>query len=150
MVTWFDADGDGANDGVADGPINLDANTEYTLAITLANTVEEEDITAEIAEEDDEHMFFFSFTADIFSNPTGDGNVDNRDDPVNYLDEDSEAQDGSGQPVGLLTSWTAGSATSATGEFRVILKHQPGQKSATSDASTGGTDLDIPFDININ
>ena len=150
VVTWFDADGDGANDGAPDGPINLAADTEYDLAITLANTVEEEDITEEIREEDDEHMFFFSFTTDIFSDPTGDGNIDNRADALNYLDEDSEGQDGTGLPVGLLTQWTTGSATSATGEFRVVLKHQPGQKSATSDSSVGGTDFDFPFEININ
>ncbi|MEM6361922.1 MAG: hypothetical protein AAF149_15915 [Bacteroidota bacterium] len=149
VVTWFDPDGEGANDGAPDGPINLAADTEYDLAITLANTVEEEDVTAEILEEDDEHQFFFSFTADIFGDPTGAGNIDN-DGMVNYNDEDSDAQDGSGLPVGLSTRWTTGSATASTGNFTVLLKHQPGQKSATSDWSTGGTDVDITFDININ
>ncbi|MEM1407705.1 MAG: hypothetical protein AAGA64_15745 [Bacteroidota bacterium] len=150
VVTWFDPDGEGVQNGTADGPINLVADTEYDLAVTLANTVEGEDVTAEILEEDDEHQFFFEFTTDIFSDPAGDGNVDNRDDPLNYNDEDSDAQDGSGLPVGLSTNWTTGSATTSVGAFRVILKHQPGQKSATSDASTGGTDVDITFEININ
>jgi hypothetical protein len=145
IVTWSDPDGEGAQDGAPDGPINLSADTEYDLAITLANTVESEDKTGEILEEDDEHQFFFSFTADIFSNPAGDGNIDNGADPVNYNDEDDN-----GLPVGLSTKWTTSSATASTGEFRVVLKHQPGQKSATSDASTGGTDIDIPFEININ
>lgn len=149
VITWTDPDGDGAQDGTADGPINLATGVEYDLAITFANTIESEDITAEIQAEDDEHMIFFSFTADIFSDPTGNGNIDNRDDAVNYNDEDSEAQDGSGNPVGLSTTWTAGSVTTATGDFRIMLKHQPGQKTATSTSATGGTDIDITFDINI-
>ncbi len=145
VVTWADPDGEGVQSGAPDGPINLTAGVEYDLAITLANTIEDEDVTAEILAEDDEHQFFFVFTENIFSDPTGNGNVDNGSDPLNYNDQDEN-----GLPVGLSTRWTAGSATTSTGQFRVLLKHQPGQKSATSDASTGGTDVDIPFEININ
>ena len=95
-------------------------------------------------------MFFFSFTTDIFSSPSGDGNVGagNRNDPINYNDEDSDAQDGTGNPVGLSTTWTTGSA--ASGTFGVVLKHQPGLKSETSDSTVGGTDIDIEFPLNIN
>lgn len=146
-ATWFDADGEGAGSAVIDD-INLMGNTEYTMAMTLTNTLEDpdEDKTAEIAGEDDEHMFFFAFTTDIFSNPSGDGNVDNRDDALNYDDQDEN-----GNPVGLSTNWTTGSATTSPGNFRVVLKHQPGGlKTATSDATVGGTDIDIDFPININ
>lgn len=145
VVTWSDPDGEGVQDGSADGPINLASGVEYDLTIALANTIEGEDITEEIEEEDDEHQFFFAFTSGIFSNPTGDGNVDNGGDPLNYNDSDDN-----GLPVGLSTRWTAGSSTSSTGDFRIVLKHQPDQKSATSDATTGGTDVDLTFDININ
>ena len=144
-VKWFDEDGEGVGAPTIDD-ITLDADTEYEMSITLANTLgmDVEDITAEIEEEDDEHMFFFEFTADIFSDPTGDGNVDNREDPLNYNDEDDN-----GFPVGLSTNWTSGSATSEAGSFRVILKHQPDLKTATSDATVGGTDIDIEFNISI-
>ena len=40
-------------------------------------------------------------------------------------------------------------ATSADGSFNVVLKHQPGVKSATSTANDGGTDVDITFDISV-
>ena len=93
-------------------------------------------------EEDDEHMFFFSFTDGIFSNPTGDGNVDSRQDPLNYNDQDEN-----GLPVGLSTRWTTGAA--ASGEFNIVLKHQPGQKTDTSDATVGGTDVDVSFSLSI-
>jgi len=143
--TWLDADGEGVGNPEIDD-IVLAANTEYEMSISLANTLEdpEEDITAEIMDEDDEHQFFFSFTADIFSDPAGDGNVDNRDDAINYNDEDDNML-----PVGLSTQWTTGAATSAAGVFNVILKHQPGLKTTTSDATTGGTDIDIDFNIEI-
>ena len=61
--------------------------------------------------------------------PDGDGNIDNRDDPVNYGDMD----DG-GLPVGLLTDWTTACTVegNVTDIFRVVLKHQPDIKSATS------------------
>ncbi len=144
-ATWFDADGEGVGNPTIDA-IDLAANTEYVMTIALANTLgaQVEDITAEIEEEDDEHMFFFAFTEDIFSDPAGDGNVDNRTDPVNYNDEDDN-----GFPVGLSTTWTTGSATSAAGTFRVVLKHQPDLKTATSDATVGGTDVDIEFSLSI-
>jgi len=144
-ATWFDSDGEGVGSPTIDD-INLVANTDYDMTITLANTLgtEDEDITAEIMEEDDEHMFFFEFTADIFSNPSGDGNVDNRPDPLNYND-----QDANGNPVGLSTNWTTGGATSSAGNFRVILKHQPDLKTETSDSTVGGTDVDISLPINI-
>jgi len=144
-ATWFDADGDGVSNPTIDD-INLATNTEYAMTITLANTLgmDVEDITAEIQEEDDEHMFFFEFTSDIFSDPTGDGNIDNRQDPLNYND-----QDANGNPVGLSTQWTTGAPTASTGNFRLILKHQPDQKTDVSDATVGGTDVDIVLPINI-
>ena len=144
-ATFFDADGDGTGAPVIDD-IDLAEGVTYQLAITLTNTLPStpEDITAEIMEEDDEHQFFFAFSDGIFADPNGDGNVDNAGDPVIYNDTDEN-----GLPVGLLTTWTAGGHTDNSGTFKVILKHQPGEKSATSDVNTGGTDLDITFSLNI-
>lgn len=147
VVTANDPDGEGIQDLVIDGPINLLANKNYNLAIELTNGLAsprdpEYYITTEVEEESDEHMFFFSWTNNVFSNPTGNGNIDNRSDGVNYTDEDEN-----GLPLGLKTSWTTGAIS--TGVFRVILKHQPELKSATSSSTTGETDLDISFAINV-
>ena len=141
---WFDADGDGSGSGEVTQGIELAEGVTYDLSMTLNNTVAGENITEEIEEEGDEHQFFFEFTNDIFSDPSGNGNVDNASDPLNYTD-----QDANGLPIGLSTTWTAGGHTDASGEFTVVLKHQPGQKSATSDANTGGTDINITFPIDI-
>jgi hypothetical protein len=143
-----DPDGLGLQPLEVDGPIELAKNTSYSLAITLINELAEPsapeyNITEEVSEEGDEHMFFFSWTGNVFSNPAGNGNVDNRNDAVNYDDEDVN-----GLPLGLATSWTSTDIT-ASGSFRVILKHQPELKTSVSDSSTGETDLDIPFDINV-
>lgn len=143
-----DPDGDGVKDIEVDEAINLAAGTNYTLTIELINelaepTDEEYDISEEVKEEGDEHMFFFAWTNDVFSDPAGNGNADSRLDKVNYEDTDDN-----GRPLGLTTSWKTGVA--ASGTFRVILKHQPDLKTDTSDANTGESDLDITFEININ
>lgn len=148
VVTATDPDGDGLQNIEPDGPINLAADKTYVMTIELINGLaqpsdEAYDITAEVSEERDEHMFFFSWTNNVFSNPAGNGNVDNRNDAVNYNDEDHN-----GLPLGLSTTWTSADAT-ASGNFHILLKHQPGLKSATSDATTGETDLDIGFAIDV-
>jgi hypothetical protein len=153
VVTATDPDGEGVQDITVDGPINLDVNKTYVLTIDLINELAdpsdpEYDITAEVEEEGDEHMFFFSWTNDVFSDPTGNGNIDTRNDPVNYTGG-SNSKDANNRPLGLTTTW-ASAASTASGTFRVLLKHQPGLKSDTSDSNTGETDLDITFTINAN
>lgn len=138
--------------------ITLSGDATYTLTLEIMNAVDPtdvEDIVEEIEEEDDEHQFFFGFTSDAFSDPTGDGNIDAlAANAVNYEDEDSDAQDGSGNPVGLETTWTTGTAIS-DGTFRIILMHQPPLadgtpvKTATSDINVGDTDIDLTFVLNI-
>jgi hypothetical protein len=139
-----DIDGDGPQSLQVLGDITLQSASNYELTLELTNAenpLDIEDITDEIREEAEEHMFFFSWTDGLFSDPTGNGNIDNRADAVNYDDAD-----GDGFPIGLSTSWSTG--PSASGSFRVILKHQPdGLKTATSGTSDGDTDIDISWQI---
>lgn len=147
IATATDPDGVGLQNLTTDGPIELNASTRYVLTIELLNELASPgsaayNITEEVEEEGDEHMLFFSWTDNVFSDPAGNGNIDNRADALNYDDEDVNSL-----PIGLTTSWTT--STPASGTFRVVLKHQPGLKSATSTVNDGETDLDIDFDINI-
>ncbi len=142
VVTALDPDGDGPEDIAPSGPIVLAPDTEYELFIKLENTISDEDITEEVEAEGDEHLFFFGFSEGIFESPTGDGNVDQRADVVNYLDKDVD-----NLPIGLITAWITGE--SGSGTFRVILKHQPGIKSATSESTDGESDVDITWTLNI-
>jgi hypothetical protein len=140
LATASDPDGEGPADLIIDSNITLAANTTYTLMISLTNSVEGESITEEIEEEADEHLFLFGWTNEVFSNPAGDGNIDNRGDLINYSDSDDN-----GLPVGLETGWTTGNEGSGT--FRVVLKHQPNIKSPTSSISDGSSDLDLTWNI---
>ena len=140
-----DPDGEGVQELVVLDEIQLQAGTNYTLTFDIMNNLETpgESIGEEIAEEDDEHQIFFAWTEGAFSNPTGNGNIDNASDPVNYNDAD-----GNGNPLGLNTSWTAGDPTTAA-SFTVRLQHQPDVKTSTSGASDGDTDFELQFRLTI-
>ena len=151
IVTATDPDGDGPKPRVLSGPISLVKNTSYTLTVTLINelakpTDPEYNVTDEIEEEADEHIFFFAWTDNTFSNPTGNGNIDNRTDPVNYNDKD-----GKNLPLGLSTAWTTANVASGiiAGTFNIMLKHQPDLKSATSKSTDGKTDLNVTFELSV-
>ena len=140
-----DPDGEGVQELVVLDEIQLQAGTNYTLTFDIMNNLEipGESIGEEIAEEDDEHQIFFAWTEGAFSNPTGNGNIDNASDPVNYNDAD-----GNGNPLGLNTSWTAGDPTTAA-SFTVRLQHQPDVKTSTSGANDGDTDFELQFRLTI-
>lgn len=158
-----DHDGEGVEELEVDGPINLLANTNYTLTFEILNELHDdhedaehkvaegddeehaEDIAAEIKEEADEHQFFFEFTDNAFSDPIGNGNIDNASDPINYAEEDNDIN---GNPLGLITTWTTGAGTTA-GEFTVRLQHQPDIKTSTTGANDGDSDFDLTFELNI-
>lgn len=149
VVTATDPDGEGVQDIEVNGPVNLAAGQSYSLTLELFNGLAAPgspgyDITGEIDGEADEHLFFFGWTGAVFSDPPGDGNIDARSGEVNYNDSDA-----GGLPLGLSTSWTAASSAGG-GSLRILLKHQPGTKSATSESTDGETDLDLSFDVTVN
>ncbi|MFM8347789.1 MAG: hypothetical protein ACKOAR_07060, partial [Bacteroidota bacterium] len=150
VFTATDPDGEGVQDLATEGPILLAGGKTYQLEIGMYNDLVESqspdhDISREVDEEADEHLLLFGWTNEIFANPDGGGNIENRQNPVIYLDTDSK-----GLPLGLSTEWTTvGGALPKSGTFRIVLKHQPGTKTATSGAQVGETDLDITFNCTI-
>lgn len=144
-ATAKDPDGEGSEELKTLNQINLDANKTYTLTIEAWNKLEHPavNISEEIEEEGDEHQIFYAFSNDIFSSPTGNGNIDNATDPINYNDKDKN-----GLPLGLSTNWITGSTVSGK-IFKIRLQHQPDIKSATSGANNGDTDFNIDFVLNI-
>ncbi|MEP6734344.1 MAG: hypothetical protein ABJA70_02430 [Chryseolinea sp.] len=148
VVTATDPDGEGVQNIAVDGPINLAIDKSYILAIALINGLADPasaayDITSEVKQESQEHQFYFSWTNNVFSNPAGDGNVDNRSDAIGYDDKDVN-----NLPIGLETTWTT-STSAASGKFKVLLKHQPDLKSAISTSADGESDLDVEFVLNV-
>jgi hypothetical protein len=147
-ATATDPDGEGVKGLVAGNPINLKVNATYTLQLQMINGLapansDQYNVSQQLEHEAGEHMIFYGWTNDLFSDPQGNGNIDNRSDPVRYGD-----QDGNQLPLGLLTDWTT-SSNGGSGTFRVVLKHQPEIKSPTSSSADGETDLDVAFVINV-
>jgi hypothetical protein len=142
-----DPDGTGIQELQILDAITLAADTEYTLTYEILNALNPADIENigdEILEEDNEHQFFFSFTENVFANPTGNGNIDAAADPINYNDADEN-----GNPVGLSSTWTTSSTASSGGSFTVRLQHQPDVKTATSGSNDGDTDFALTFALTI-
>ena len=134
-MTFKDLDGDGA--GVpqyiystgGDAAV-LSTSTTYTAEITLLNesVTPAENITEEVEEEDDEHLFCFTVG--------GGANID-----YSYADEDDNGLD-----VGLTTNWETGAAS--TGTITIVLRHQPGTKTGACPGS-GETDIEVTFNVAI-
>lgn len=121
---FVDLDGAGGNAPTVFDTIRLKANTTYNAGITLLNqsVSPEEDLTIEVQEEDQDHLFCFS--------PTGTLNL-----TISRTDSDGTYE------VGLLSSWVTQAIS--TGETTITLKHQPGVKNGQCDP--GETDIELTF-----
>lgn len=130
-----DEDGDGPGEPIITSD-DLDANTEYAGTIEFLNELETptEDITVEVAEEDEEHQVFYV--------PSSGLNVS-----IAYNDMDANAN-----PVGL--DFTLTTSAASTGTLTVTLIHD-GDKNAAgvSDGDPtnagGETDIQAVFQVNI-
>ena len=134
VLSYQDLDGDGANEPtITNG--TLSAETTYSGSMTLLNETESpaESITEEIEKEDADHQFFFVTTVSGLS--------------VAYADTDDD-----GNPVGLASTLTTGSAGS--GNLTVTLKHEPDKSaSGVSDGvitnAGGETDISVTWTITV-
>lgn len=116
---------------------DLNSNTTYTGTISILNELENpaDNITLEIAEEADEHQFFYQVGSGL--------NISN----LTYLDADTN-----GNPLGLSFSFDTGEAS--TGNFTITLRHDLNKSAAgVSDgqiANAGGeTDVEVTFPLTI-
>ena len=129
-LKFVDADGEQGNIApliTVSGP--LKTGTSYSGVIELWNeTVNPPaNITEEVMEEADDHLFCFEVSGDI---------------TIGYEDED-----GNGLPLGVVTSWNVGEAGPA--EVTVSLRHQAGTKTGECPGS-GETDVEVVFDVEVN
>lgn len=123
---WRDLDGEGGNAPVIPN-IVLTANTTYTVEMELLNESVNpaDDITAEIQEESNDHLFIYNV------NTTG----------LSIVITD---KDGNNRDLGLKSTWTTGDQ--ANGNINIVLKHNP-DKTASNPAATGSTDIDVTFPV---
>ncbi|MFN7116216.1 MAG: hypothetical protein ACK4TA_05415 [Saprospiraceae bacterium] len=123
-----DLDGAGGNAPTIQ-PINLKANTDYTLTVAFADESKTpaENITEEVEEESNEHLVCLVGSGSM-PNPT----VQDKDD--------------AGKNLGLRSTLRTGAA--GTGTLKITLKHEP-DKNAANACSTGETDVEQTFNVTI-
>lgn len=125
-ATWRDTDGPGG-DAPQISTLTLRENTTYKGTLQFldeSQTGASHDLTADITEAGTEHEVFYI--------PAG----------ANITFQKTDLDDRN-LPIGLETE--AITAGASQGTVRILLKHQPNLKSATSDENTGGTDADVTF-----
>lgn len=134
IMSFQDLDGDGGNAPIITSA-TLASNQMYNGRLELLNEVDSpaEDITEEIAEEDEDHQFFFQ--------------TDISDLSINYSDEDDN-----GNPVGLSTTLSTGAA--GAGTITITLRHEPSKSEAGVSngiiTNAGGeTDIEVTFSVNV-
>ncbi|MDX5418123.1 MAG: hypothetical protein LPK09_02825 [Hymenobacteraceae bacterium] len=122
---------------VQNGPLTLKANTVYNATISLADDSKTPsvNVTNEIKQKSNEHLFVYSFTPESGSTAT-----------VSVVAKD---MDSNNRPVGLETTITTGPNTGA-GKLRVVLKHQPGGIKTGTNTTAGETDVDVSFNVIVN
>lgn len=134
MLIFKDLDGEGGEaPTITSEP--LQSNTTYIGGVVLLNESEDtvEDITEEVKEEDKDHQFFYTSTTEGVS--------------ISYNDSDAD-----GNPIGLKTTLTTGSAGS--GSLTIVLRHEPNKSAeGVSDgniANAGGeTDIEVTFSLDV-
>ncbi len=132
VLSSVDADGEeGPNPPVITVSGDFTNGTTYDGSITFFNDLENEDITAEVSEEDDEHQVFYSVTGGVGT--------------FAYNDMDAD-----GNPVGLSFTFTAGGGTS--GVLNATLRHEPDKNAAgvsDGDITNAGGETDISVNFNV-
>jgi hypothetical protein len=127
-VTWKDTDGTGGNAPTI-GTLNLRPNTTYTGALALLDETKSPvaRISEEVAEEKDDHMFFFEST------------------PASLLGITRTDRDSKNLEVGLASQVVTTAA--GTGTLKITLRHQPGTKNGTF--APGDTDVEVTFPVTV-
>lgn len=131
--SFKDLDGTGGNAPTID-KISLEANKTYTLAVAILDETKSpvENITEEIEEQKDEHLF------EYISNPTS------------LLTFSGKDKDSRGYDVGLTA--TVKTSAAGTGKLQVVLHHQPlvnGTPIKNGSFTVGSTDFDGTFDVEV-
>lgn len=133
--TFQDKDADPKTTPEKFDKIVLNKGVTYTMSIEVFDDTKSpaKDITEEIDEESDVHLFVYKTT------------------PATLLKTTIQDVDKNGLPIGL-TAKVEASSTAGTGKLNVLLKHQPvlnGVKVKTGQEAGGSTDIDLTFDLEV-
>ncbi len=130
---YSDPDGDGGKAPTVDA-ITLKPNTTYTLTVEVLDEskMPVSNITEEVKEESDEHLFVYT--------PT----------PSNLLTYTYGDKDANNFGIGITGS--AKTNTAGTGKLKVQLRHQPpinGKASKDGTPTPGSDDINIDFNVTV-
>lgn len=133
-AVFNDPDGEGGKAPVQFDTIKVSKGKTYLVGIELFDKtkIPEDTISNEVANEANDHHFFFHFSGTPVSSII-----------LTYLDQDNNTVP---LPLGLTTKWRVPS-TSGKGTLQIILKHQPGVKDGSE--TPGETDVDVTFQVEI-
>lgn len=130
-LSWDDANLNAivdASEVTTSGPLLTGQSYDASIQILNKSVSPEIDITEEIREEAEEHIFCFEITQVGIS--------------ITNPDEDDY-----GLPVGLTSTWTTPSVA-GTGTVNITLRHQPGVKTGDCPGA-GETDASITFQVEV-
>ena len=135
IYTFQDLDGDPRTPPEKFDKIVLNKGVTYSLAIGVYDDTKfpVKDITEEIQDESDVHLFVFKTT------------------PASLLTTTLLDKDKYGLPIGLSSSVLTQS-TAGIGKLNLLLKHQPelnGVSVKTGQEAGGSTDIDLTFDVEV-
>jgi hypothetical protein len=135
IYTFQDLDGDPKTAPEKFDKIVLNKGVTYSVSIGVYDDTKSPvmDITQEINEEADVHLFVYKTT------------------PASLLTTTILDKDKNGLPIGLSSSILTQS-TAGTGKLNLLLKHQPelnGVKVKTGQEAGGSTDIDLLFDVEV-
>ena len=131
-ATASDPDGDKAN--IVFTTLMLKPGVTYTGALTLRDDINDEDVTGEIEEEAEAHLFFY----------TPEGGVTSR---LTVTRLDTDANDA---PLGLEIRVAVSPGGAATGTLNVKLAHyenEDDKQAAHTPANRPGSELDLDLDF---
>ncbi|MDX1420240.1 MAG: hypothetical protein R3181_09760 [Rubricoccaceae bacterium] len=126
-ITASDPDGDGAGITFSPSRAALQAGATYDGSIELRDTINDEDITEEVEEEAEEHLFRYTLA------PSG---------SVTVTDEDANGFD-----VGLQFQVAVDAAAAGDGTLNVVLYHFDEEPKTGNDATSDEIDVDIDFPV---
>ena len=137
-ITALDADGDGRDFAFTPATLTLTSGATYSGTIELDDTLNGVDITDEIRDEAEEHLFRYAVT------PVGAGTVALTDTESDYTDEDDNGAD---YAVGLTFSLDLSGTALGDGDFGVILYHFDDAPKTGNRATSDEIDVDLEFPV---
>jgi hypothetical protein len=141
-ITASDPDGDGAGIVFSPTSVTLRAGATYDAAIELRDDINDEEVTEEIGEEAEAHLFRYTLS------PAGSGTVTITDRESDYVPAGQDENGAGDLPVGLTFRVVVAGSAAGAGTFNATLFHfDEGAVKNSATATSDERDIDIDFPV---